>query len=125
MRYVRFQSRLPNTGTASKIGIFQTAYKARACDDTLEHDRNEIAEKLSTFDSILDAPDELELFENKRAICWFKDNARTHLQCAWSLKHHLEENGYWIDVVTSETPGQIIYEDRWQIAAKPWRKRRR
>ena len=31
----------------------------------------------------------------------------------------LQENGYVIDILKTSDPGTIIYEDGWQVVAKP------
>ena len=37
----------------------------------------------------------------------------------------LESKGVWVEMVTTADPGIILYEDQWQIVAKPRRKRLR
>ena len=124
MKYVRFQGLKPCLGTPSKIGIFQLAYELKYSSVTSEYDDRQIRRDLNWLEMHLDAPSVLDKEQHFRAICWFKDAAREPLKRIWSMKRILEEYGYWIDVVKSERPGNIIYEDGWQVVAKPRRRRR-
>jgi len=40
----------------------------------------------------------------------------------WSLKAFMEEQDVFIDVITTRTPGIIIYEDGHQVVAKAWKR---
>jgi hypothetical protein len=119
---VRFQGKLPNLGTASKLGIFQLAYELRDKVDTPDYVYNELQRNLMWLKVNLKSPGILDKDENYRAISWFKDGARKPLQHVWAIKAFLEEFGYPIDVVKTLNPGRVIYEDGWQVVAKPYRR---
>lgn len=121
MKYVRFQSQLPNEGTPSKLGIFQAAYLVRDADETSIHDANEINRQIDWLKAHLHSPDLKD--SDYRAIFWFKDTAHEPLKRIWAIKPYVEAYGYWIDILKTWMPGQIIYEDSWQIAARPVRRR--
>ena len=124
MRYVRFESQAPCEGTNSRLGIFQIAFMVRDAHETSRHDSHEISRQIEWLKSHLQSPDELRDPQNYRAICWFKDTAHEPMKRIWAIKPCVEAYGYWIDIVKTWTPGQIIYEDGWQVAAKPWRGKR-
>lgn len=119
MKLIRFQSRCPNLGTASRLGIFQLAYKLKYDPRTTHEDDTALREALEWLEWHLDAPEILEKHEHYRAICWFKDEAIKPISCCWTIKHILERYGYWIDLVKTRHPGLIIYQDGWQVVAKP------
>jgi hypothetical protein len=119
MKYVRFQSQVPNLGTNHKLGIFQIAFKVRDASETSVHDANEITRHIDWLKMHLQSPEILRNTENYRAICWFKDTAHEPMKRIWSIKPHVEAYGYWINVIKTWQPGNIIYEDGWQIVAKP------
>ncbi|MEO0883987.1 MAG: hypothetical protein AAFY34_14830 [Pseudomonadota bacterium] len=121
IHYIRFESQVPCDGTNSRLGIFQIAMDVRDADSTSTHDADEIEQHLAWLRMHLKSPDELRRPENYRAICWFKDTAHEPMKRIWAIKSYVESNGYWIDVRKTRAPGQIIYEDGWQVAAKPWR----
>ena len=124
MKYVRFQGLKPCVGTPSKIGIFQLAYELKHSSVTAKYDDRQIRRDLKWLGMHLKAPNVLDKDQHFRAICWFKDTAREPLKRIWSMKRILEEYGYWIDVIKTEQPGNIIYEDGWQVVAKPRRRGR-
>ena len=120
MKYIRFQSQLINRGTPSKLGIFQTAYRVRDAHATRVHDANEINRHINWLKTHLRSPD-LDDARDFRAIFWFKDTAHEPMKRIWAIKPYLEAHGHWIDVVKTSNPGQIIYRDGWQVAARPLR----
>lgn len=121
MRFIRFQSQLPIEGASSKLGIFQLAFMVRDAHETSIHDANEISRHLEWLKEHLHSPDELDEPENFRAICWFRPKAKEPIDRIWSMKPYIEAYGFFIDVVTTDDPGTIIYIDNWQVVAKPRR----
>lgn len=117
--YIRFQSKVPNLGTSSKLGIFQLAYRLRDHEDAPDYVYNLLNEDLIWLKTHLHSPSILDEDEHFRAICWFKPQAKKPLAKIWSMKAILEEFGYPIDILKTNDPGIIIYEDGWQVAAKP------
>jgi hypothetical protein len=37
----------------------------------------------------------------------------------WELKRLLEAHGYHVNVTQTKEPGSVVYEDEWQVVAKP------
>ena len=67
----------------------------------------------------LKSPKELHEKENFRAISWFNTRAIEPIKRIRKIKAILEEYGYIIDTLKMKDPGIIIYEDGWQVVAKP------
>ena len=122
MKYVRFQGIEFNAGTSSKRGIFQLAYQLKHCAKTADYHDKELRKNLIWLETHLDAPSILEKEEHFRAICWFKDIAREPLKRIWQIRVVLEEYGIWVEQVTTRNPGHILFEDGWQVVAKPFRR---
>jgi len=112
---------IPNLGTQSNLGIFQLAYDLKHLPHTCQYDDKDLRRNLIWLEMHLAAPGILRSPEHYRAICWFKDSAREPLKRIWSIKNLLDRYGYWVEVVKTTNPGRIIYQDGWQIAAKPLR----
>jgi len=72
----------------------------------------------------LKVPQVLKEPGNERAICWFKDSAKRPLEYVWSLVHLLGDHGISVELIKTRDPGVVIYEDGWQVAAKPHKKDR-
>lgn len=56
---------------------------------------------------------------NERAICWFKPEARIPIAYAWDMVAVLRERGHHVEMLKTAEPGTLLYEDGWQIVAKP------
>ncbi len=120
--YVRFQGQVPNKGTNTMLGIFQLAFYLRDHFETPVWASSELTRHLNWLKANLKEPDVLSDDANFRAISWFKTDSKEPMQHIWAMKALLEEFGYFIDVITSMAPGIVIYEDDWQVVAKPFRK---
>lgn len=121
MKYVRFQGLEKTEGIASRRGIFQLAYQLKRSPEILPYHDRELRQNLSWLETHLDAPDILNKSKHFSAICWFKDTAIEPLERVRAIKFVLEQYGIWVDQITTQKPGQIIYQDEWQVVAKPWR----
>ena len=55
------------------------------------------------------------------ALSWFKHTATEHIAKMYELVHILDAHGVAVDVLRSERPGYVVYEDHFQVAAEPFR----
>lgn len=55
-----------------------------------------------------------------KAISWFKDTATECISRMYDIKAILEAHGYFVDVIKTDNPGYIVYEDKYQITAEPF-----
>ena len=56
-----------------------------------------------------------------RAIFWFKPTATEAIRMLWGLAQLLRGHGYHVEMLTTDRPGYIVYEDDLQVAAIPFR----
>jgi hypothetical protein len=56
----------------------------------------------------------------KVALSWFKDSATEHIAKMRVLAHILDAHGVVVDVIQTERPGYVVYEDDLQVAAEPF-----
>lgn len=84
-------------------------------------DETWLREQLSYFNEHLKIPPCLKEPEHRRATSWFKEGSKM-IDRVWSLKAFMEEQDVFIDVITTRTPGIIIYEDGHQVVAKAWKR---
>jgi len=117
--FIRFQGKRENLGTASKLGIFQLAYDLRDSELLPKYVLDELNQSLAWLKMHLHSPTVLRKEEHFRAISWFRDTAKEPLKRIWRIKTILEEYGYPIDVVKTKVPGSIVFQDGWQVIAKP------
>lgn len=120
--YLRFQGAKPNLGTSSKLGIFQLAFELRDQPDLPAYAYDELQANLKWLQMHLKSPGILKDEDNQRAVSWFKPDASEPLRRIWAIKAVLEEFGYHINMIKSDDVGSVIYQDGWQVVAKPRRK---
>lgn len=56
----------------------------------------------------------------KVALSWFKDTAIQHIDRMRELEQILEVHDVAVDVLHTERPGYVVYEDDFQVAAEPF-----
>jgi hypothetical protein len=57
----------------------------------------------------------------KKAICWFKEGAGASIARVRAIAYFLQKYGVPTALLSTHRPGYIVYEDRLQIAAVPFR----
>jgi len=122
--YLRFIANGRARELGATEGLFIAAYKLRESGQLEPYEEEWLEENLAWFRKHLKVPMRLRDAGNQRALCWFKANAKKHLERVWDLVALLKEKGHVIDLIKSDSPGIIVYEDGFQIAAKPFRKNR-
>ena len=55
-----------------------------------------------------------------RSISWFKASAIEHIEKMRQYSQILESHDMSVNQITTERPGNIVYEDEYQIAAIPF-----
>lgn len=56
-----------------------------------------------------------------RALSWFKASAREHIAQARELASVLEGHDILTEMLQTDRPGYIVYEDEFQVLAEPFR----
>jgi hypothetical protein len=120
---VRFCTLRRHPDSHSPEGVFQAAIELRD-DGRLERYEEEWLEReLRWLRMHLPSPDCLRDDGNERAICWFKPEAKRAIEKVRGIVALLEAKGIPVEMVTTADAGTIIHEDKWQVIAKPRRKR--
>lgn len=117
--FLRFVVRRHDEDSRSFTGLFTLAYELHESHELRDYEDVRLGQFLEWMRVNLTAPDCLEAPGNERAICWFKDTAATPLEWMWEAVSFLRERGEAIEMIKTDDPGTIIYEDEWQVAAKP------
>ncbi len=117
--FLRFVVCRQDQESRSFTGLFTLAYELHESHELQDHEDVRLGQFLEWMRANLATPDCLETPGNERAICWFKDTATTALEKAWDAVSLLRERGESIEMIKTDDPGAIIYEDDWQVAAKP------
>ena len=116
--YLRFQTKMPDTRSGRPRGILVAAHSLRDSNDISIDDEQWLRDYLVYFNEHLKIPTCLKEPEHRRAICWFKEGS-SMIDRVWNLKSFMEEQDVFIDVLSTRSPGIIVYEDGHQIVARP------
>jgi len=108
-------------------GFFHAAYNVKRNPGTSGIDIDRITEILGWFDDNLEEPIKFTKSTPKggyrrftKGISWFNPGAVNHIKKAFEICTILKEHGYHIDVLKTDRPGYIVYEDDNQIVAEPF-----
>jgi hypothetical protein len=108
----------------SPQGVFQAAIELRDRGLLEPYEEEWLERDLGWLRMHLPSPDCLKDAGNDRAICWFKPGARRAIDKVRGIVALLETRSIHVRMVTSADPGTIVYEDAWQVVAKPRRRAR-
>ncbi|HEY3322669.1 MAG TPA: hypothetical protein VGP72_19595 [Planctomycetota bacterium] len=118
---VRFCMLWPDADSRSPQGILQAAIRLRDAGELESYEAEWLEQELSWLRLHLPSPECLNERGNDRAICWFKPQAKTAIDKARGIVALLESRGLHVKMMTTADPGSIVYQDKWQVVAKPRR----
>ena len=120
--YLRFQTKIPDAQSGRPTGILVAAAHLRDSNLISISDEKWLREYLNFFNEHLNVPACLKDPKNRKAISWFKEDSDM-IDRVWNLKAFLEEQDIFIDVISTRSPGCIVYQDVHQVVAEPLRRR--
>lgn len=116
---LRFTTLSADPDSGHRAGVLVAAHELRDEGDLTVDEHTELRLMLSWFNEHLFVPSLLNDHEHRRAISWFRENAHEPIQKMWSLKRLLETHGVHTEILRTREPGTIVYEDKYQVIAKP------
>lgn len=124
--YVRFVIADRDEDSGKRQGVFQAVIDLKDSGELLDYEEEQLGELLDWFNANLKEPISLRRHANKfhtvpKAISWFKDGATQHLSRMRELISILEEHNIAVDMIQTEKPGYIVYEDPHQITAEAFK----
>ena len=114
--YVRFQSDQISSRTGKPQGFFAAAHFLKQGNALSEPERARIAEIEEWFKTNVPDPPFYEEGSEIRAVTWFKSERKTAIEKARAMVQILRQHGVKMQEVRQQRPGQIVYEDEFQIA---------
>ena len=116
-KYVRIQGRELARNTMYAKGVFSMCWQLIQKDIMIEEDADLYREIDSWFAENLPYPPPCK--NQEPVICWFKmENSDEMLKMIRPALWLLERYDHPYYVVFTNSPGEIVYEDQYQIAAK-------
>jgi hypothetical protein len=126
--YLRFVMQNPISHSEFREGIFAAAYDLKVAGRLSSEDEHHLTQLLQWFEHNLAVPTKFNRTRSKgyyrratKGIAWFKSSATTHLERIHELAELLDRYDVRSEVVMSERPGYIVYEDNAQVIAEPFR----
>ena len=123
--FVRFIVAHRHPETNEPMGIFEAVDFLPPGGRLADWDERRLAELRAWFVEHLPFPERTARARRPnaahRALSWFKASATTHIAHARELAALLEANDVRTQMLTSDRPGYIVYEDEFQVLAEPFR----
>ena len=124
MPYVRFVVAHNDPDSQRRQGLFQAISDLEHDGVLLDHEQRAYDEVYRWFSQNLKKPTSLSRSSKTNAkavaISWFKDNAIEHIRKIRQLCHILESHDVPTQMILTDRPGYVVYEDDFQIAAEPF-----
>jgi hypothetical protein len=116
---IRFATLASDPDSGHTSGILVAAHSLRDEGDLTSAEHEELRLLLAWFTQNLPVPKMLVNTEHRRAISWFKPTATEAIRRMWDLKRLMEVHGHHVNVLRCSEPGSVLYQDEWQVVAKP------
>ena len=116
-KYMRIQGKALARNTMFAKGVFSLCWQMIQQDDMEEEDKDLFKEIDSWFAEDLPWPPPCK--RQEPVVCWFKtENSVEMLKMIRPALWLLEKYNHPYYLVYTNTPGEIVYEDHFQVAAK-------
>ena len=123
--YIRFVVDDIDDVSQERLGVFHAIKYLREDSKLTSYEEKLMDEVIQWFSDNLKKPDRLSKATRKnpadKAISWFKDTAREHINKIREVITVLEEHGIKVETIKTERPGYIVYEDVFQVSAEPFK----
>lgn len=125
MGFVRFVIRGLDEDSGRRQGLFQALGDLSDRGELLPQEKQTYDEACRWFRKNLRTPGKLtrssKPHAKKVALSWFKDAATEHVRRMRDLAAILEAHGIATEMLRTNRPGYVVYEDRFQVSAEPFR----
>jgi len=120
VRFIRFVISHRHLEPAACNGTLRLAYRLRGASVATRADRSALAEALNWFEGNIGTPARPRGYRrHTRGVSWFKDTAVDHLARMHEIRRVLERYGHQVEMLTEARVGEVVYEDEYQVVAKP------
>jgi hypothetical protein len=127
--YLRFITQFVNEDGQTQRGFFNALAYIQNHLSTSDEDKEKLDAIYRWFKENLDAPEWFKKPEYRQheyhSISWFKDSAKEHILKIQEAMEILEKYDLIVERVTTKKPGRIFFEDKYQISAVPFSKKRK
>ena len=121
---IRFVIRSLDPNSGRRQGLFQAADGLCNSGRLSDADATELQSIEDWFEEHLPTPSQLSISKRphgkEQAISWFKLSAHDHIDRMRIIQRILEGCDIAVQVIKTDRPGYVVYEDEFQIAAYPF-----
>jgi hypothetical protein len=122
--FIRFVIHSNDPDSGRRQGLFQALADLEHRGLLVGHDQESYQEISDWFRKNLRKPRSFTRSSKPNAknvaLSWFKDSATHHIKKMHGLAQILIAHDVMVDVLRSERPGYLVYEDEFQVAAEPF-----
>ncbi len=124
--YIRFIIGEVHQVSARETGVFQAAYRLKDEGQLHDYEEPRLRELLDWFNINLRKPSKFTnskppyYRKQEKAISWFKDTATEHIAKLREILVVLDNHHVHFEMIKTDRPGYIVYEDEYQIVAEPF-----
>lgn len=125
MMFIRFATLKIDSDSQQEEGVFTAAGTLVDEGYLPDYELEQLKALLRWFSDNLEAPTRFTRSNRPnspgKAICWIKALATTHIEKLWEIARILENNGVPTRMIKTDRPGYVVYEDKFQVAAEPFK----
>ena len=122
--YLRFVVNEFSEEANQRLGIFHAIRYLKDDGEFLPYELAQAEQTMNWFSNNLESPlDYLNKQKSKKSdvfVSWFKVSAKLHIQKVREFAILLESKGVIVEQLKTNSPGKIVYEDDYQVFAKPF-----
>jgi hypothetical protein len=122
--YIRFVTYKIDEDSGRRQGVFQAAADLLETGTLSLEERERLDALWKRFKKDLKKPSSFSRSKKPcaahRALSWFKDTAKDHIAAIYGMVAILEAHGIAVEVIRTQRPGYITYEDDHQVTAEPY-----
>ncbi len=121
---VRFVIERRDPRSGRRQGLFHAAISLRDSGLLSAQDDDALEDIWAWFNKNLERPERLALsprpHAKSQALSWFRDTATNHIAKMRAFAEILERYDIAVQMIRTDRPGYVLYEDEFQIAAYPF-----
>ena len=122
--FVRFVTASLDSDSGRRQGLFQAIAELRDAGELSVYEQQQLDDIYDWFNDNLKVPYQLSrstrYHAKKVAISWFRDAATAHIARMRQIAGILDAHGIETEMIRTDRPGYVVYEDNFQIAAEPF-----
>jgi len=115
--YLRFVTTRIDEDSHKPQGVLVAAYALLESGELTRDEWQQVRDLLDWFNAYLPHPP--KNFTTGRAIFWFRSTADESIRKIWELVNVLRHHGHYVEVHKCRRLGNILYRDKFQVAAFP------